>query len=72
MIEKKFLKHKIVIERVDQVPGVRREWKVVNAAGDYGYTPELEVAEYQTTEVLKMESREEIDLKKVIAAILGM
>ena len=73
MNDMQFVKYKIKLERVDSTPGKRKEWKEINSkTGEYGYTPEIDVTEYVTTDVLQMEWREEIDLRDVVAAILKM
>ena len=70
MSDHRFIKYKIRLERQVGVPAVRKEWKPINAAGDYGYTPETPYEALETTEVLNMEWTKEIDLRKVIKAIL--
>lgn len=73
MSERKLVKYRILLERVDEQPAMKKTWAQVNAiTGEYGYTPETQVVEHLTTEVLKMESREEIDLTAVVKAILKM
>jgi hypothetical protein len=66
-----FVKYRILVERVDEYPKMRKEWRVINeTTGEYGYTPETEGVERDSTEVLKMEIREEIDLRQVVKALL--
>ena len=68
---RRFIKFRIVIERIDGVPELRRSWEQEGVGGKYGYTPEIESEGRETTKVLEMEWREEIDIKRIVAAILG-
>ena len=68
--QRTFLKYKVLIERVDMCPSVRKEWQKLDEDGNYGYAPEYDAVEYDSTEALKMEVREEIDLRQVVKALL--
>jgi hypothetical protein len=70
--EPTFLKYKILIERVEVIPATRKEWVRISDTGprNYDYAPEYDAIEFNSTKALEMEVREEIDLRRVVKALL--
>jgi hypothetical protein len=70
--QRTFVKYRVLIERVDVVPIVKKDYGLTgpNSKPEYGYLPEYDAVQFENTEALKMEIREEIDLRAVVKALL--
>lgn len=79
MAERRFLKYRILVERVDEEDVVKREWKQVADTGgpdggaSYAYATYPDTS-YKTSKVLEMEidSEANFSIKKVVKAMLGL
>jgi len=65
-------RYKITVSRADYVTRTAgKEWAIINAAGDRGYTPETEKKTWETNEIYE-QTVEELDLKQLVAVVNGI
>lgn len=75
----RFIKYKIRIDKIEEFDGTSKHYNKLSESGNktdngptYGYV-EIDSIGTRETELLRMESQDDkLDLKRIIAAILGM